>query len=265
MRIRAEICTHTGKVRPNNEDNFFLNGLTLPAPGEKRGFYRCRPSVEPVQLFAVADGMGGQAAGEKASALAVRYMGALHAAVEGGEEAREAIAHCTAEANEAVVALQRDAGSTLVMLLLAGGAARVAWLGDSRAYLMREGQLYRLSEDHTEAQRMRNLGIEPIGGRSANVLTRHLGMDIPGLVVEPSFAKDIELKKRDVFLLCSDGLTGLVEEERIACILDESERPARALVEAALAAGGADNVTALVVDVVRLKPLFAQLRAKFGG
>ena len=137
-----------------------------------------------------------------------------------------------------------------------GDVASVAWLGDSRAYLLREGKLHLLTEDHTEEQRMLKMGLQVSGSRARNSLTRYLGMDMPGLVVTPSYAEEIELKKQDVFLLCSDGLTNLVDAAKIEKILDEAEAPERELADAALAAGGTDNVTALVADVTRLsKPI----------
>jgi protein phosphatase len=257
LKVCAFVCTHVGKVRTNNEDNFFMNGLSLDRSVEKKGFLRKKECADPVQLYAVCDGMGGQAAGEEASALGVDMMRRLLSDLAAGEDVRAATDRCTALANDAVAALHKDAGSTLTLLCIKGDGATVAWLGDSRAYLLRDGKLLRLTQDHTEEQRMLKMGIQSAPGRAKNALTRYLGMDMPGLVVTPSYADEITVKKRDVFLLCSDGLSNLVEEERIAEILDSSEWPARELVDEALAAGGTDNVTALVVDIEKLiKPLF---------
>lgn len=254
--ISAGVCTHVGKVRNNNEDNFFLNGSSYDRRNGKKGFVRCRDSAEDVQLYAVFDGMGGQAAGEEASALGAQLMRRLLEDLRGGEDIRTAMDRYTALANDAVLALKNDAGSTLVMLCIREGVASVAWLGDSRAYLLREGKLHLLTEDHTEEQRMLKMGLQVSGSRARNSLTRYLGMDMPGLVVTPSYAEEIELKKQDVFLLCSDGLTNLVDAAKIEKILDEAEAPERELADAALAAGGTDNVTALVADVTRLsKPI----------
>jgi len=257
LKVCAFVCTHVGKVRTNNEDNFFMNGLSLDRSVEKKGFLRKKECADPVQLYAVCDGMGGQAAGEEASALGVDVMRRLLSDLAAGGDVRAATDRCTALANDAVAALHKDAGSTLALLCIKGDGATVAWLGDSRAYLLRDGKLLRLTQDHTEEQRMLKMGIQSAPGRAKNALTRYLGMDMPGLVVTPSYADEITVKKRDVFLLCSDGLSNLVEEERIAEILDSSEWPARELVDEALAAGGTDNVTALVVDIEKLiKPLF---------
>jgi protein phosphatase len=254
--ISAGVCTHVGRVRNNNEDNFFLNGSIYERRSEKKGFVRCQDSADDVQLYAVCDGMGGQAAGEEASALGVSLMRKLLEDLRTGEDIHTAMDRYVALANGAVTALRNDAGSTLVVLCVRENIATVAWLGDSRAYLLREGKLLLLTEDHTEEQRMLKMGLRIPGNRARNSLTRYLGMDMPGLVVTPSYVQDIELKKHDVFLLCSDGLTNLVDEAKIKTILDEAEIPERDLAEEALAAGGIDNVTALVLDVTKLsKPL----------
>ncbi len=258
LKVASFVCTHVGKVRTNNEDNFFMHGLSLDRSVEKKGFLRRRECADDVQLYAVCDGMGGQAAGEEASAIGVDMMRRLLSDLTAGENVRAATDRYTAMANDAVAALHKDAGSTLVLLCIKGDSATVAWLGDSRAYLLRDGKLLRLTQDHTEEQRMIRMGIRPAPGSAKNALTRYLGMDMPGLVVTPSYADEITVKKHDVFLLCSDGLSNLVEEERVAEILDAGEWPARELVDAALVAGGTDNVTALVVDIQKMsKPLFS--------
>lgn len=246
------VCTHVGKVRQNNEDNFFLNGLSYDSTSGKKGFVRRRESAAPVQLYAVFDGMGGQEAGEEASALGASLMNKLLLDLNEGEDVRSAVDRYTALVNDAVVSLARQAGSTMVLLCIKEGVASVAWLGDSRAYLLRNGALYRLTENHTQARHMAKLGFQSSDPHARNLLTRHLGMDAPGLVVTPAYASDLALKKHDVFLLCSDGLTNHVEEEKIAEILDSAQFPERELANAALGAGGADNVTALVVDVTKL-------------
>lgn len=260
QKVVSFLCTHAGNVRKNNEDDFFMNGLTLDgAAGQtgKEGILKKRECTDAVQLYAVCDGMGGQAAGEEASALGVRLMERLLADVSAGGDVRAATDRYTAAANDAVVALHKNAGSTLVMLCIRKNTATVAWLGDSRAFLLRGGELHRLTQDHTEEQRMLRLGLQPAGSRARNSLTRYLGMDAPGLVVTPSYAQEIDLQKNDAFLLCSDGLTNPVEEEKIAEILRSDEQPARGLVENALKAGGTDNVTALVVRIAKqIKPFF---------
>lgn len=255
--ITAFVCTHVGKVRRNNEDNFFMNGLCFDPAVEKKGFLRRREYEEPVQLYAVCDGMGGQDAGEEASKRAVALMGSLITDLRSGEETRAAVNRYAALANDAVAALKTDSGTTLVLLCIRGDTATIAWLGDSRAYLLRDGKLLRLTIDHTEEQRLIQLGLPATGGRARSELTRYLGMDVPGLVVTPSYSKDVFLRRRDAFLLCSDGLTNMIGEQRIAEILDASDYPARDLVDAALLAGGHDNATALVVDVERLAKPFS--------
>lgn len=257
MLISAFVCTHVGKVRKNNEDNFFLQGLTLDRGIMNKGLARSRESAEAVQLYAVCDGMGGQAAGEEASLIGVSLLRPLLAQLCDGGAVRACVNRYADDANKAVVALPTDSGSTLVMLIINNGFATVAWLGDSRAYMLRDRRLIRLTEDHTEAERMKKLGITPKGGRASNSLTRYLGMDMQDLVITPSYTDDIRLKRKDVFLLCSDGLYNMVDEDKISDILIHSDSPARELAEAALENGGTDNITALVADVSKLsKPLF---------
>ena len=104
------------------------------------------------------------------------------------------------------------------------------------------------------------MGINPADKRASNSLTRYLGLDIPGLVARPSYADEIGLKKGDVFLLCSDGVSNMVSDDELKTILVKSLDPARKIIEAALKAGGTDNATAVVIDVERInKPLFGNI------
>lgn len=129
----------------------------------------------------------------------------------------------------------------------------VSWLGDSRVYMLRSGKLRQLTQDHTEAERLRKLGIAAADKRSHNSLTRYLGMNMEGMVLTPSYCEPIAIKRNDMFLICSDGLTSMVNDEEIAAIMRESQKPAYDLVNAALKAGGTDNVTAAVIGVESLK------------
>lgn len=263
--ITAYVCSHVGNVRTNNEDNLFVNGFCLNKNSTKKGsLYKSR-SGDYIQLYSVCDGMGGQAAGEDASEIGVNMMRLLLQRLNMLEEPeRESVQgeinRYTEDANKAVVALPTDSGSTLAMLCIYGDRAMVAWLGDSRVYLLRANELIQLTEDHTEAERMKRMGINPAGRRASNSLTRYLGLDIPGLVARPSYADEIELKKGDVFLLCSDGVSNMVTDDEFKSILIRSSDPARRIIEAALKAGGTDNATAVVIDIERIiKPFFGNI------
>lgn len=251
--IAAEVCCHVGRVRTNNEDNFFLNGFNINKSFTHKGIVRRKRSDAPAQLYAVCDGMGGQAAGEEASFIGNDMMHGLLRRLRNGIDPHIAIDDYTDEANRAVAKLDNGAGSTLAMVCIADGKAIVSWLGDSRVYMLRSGRLSRLTQDHTEAERLKRLGIAAADKRSHNSLTRYLGMNMEGMVLTPSYCEPITIKKKDMFLICSDGLTSMVNDEEIAAIMRESQKPAYDLVNAALEAGGTDNVTAAVIGIEPLK------------
>lgn len=245
------ICTHTGCGRSSNEDNFFANGLTVPKEKHRRGLRRFIMSEEATQLYAVCDGMGGQAGGALASALAVDMLRPLLSNFARWESIELAINDYTQKANQAVCALPGgQAGTTLTLAHLQRGSLTIAHLGDSRAYLMRKGKLEQLTQDHTEAARLKSLGVTPpLSGRES-ALTRYLGLTLPGLVLAPSYHGPLRLRQGDCLLLCSDGLYQALSAKKMERILKRAIRsPAYSLVRAALKAKAQDNITAMVIDV----------------
>jgi protein phosphatase len=230
-------ATHAGKVRANNEDALLV--------GEGRD----------ETLFVVADGIGGFEAGEVASRIAVDVLKEL----EPGASFEAAIS----EANRRILVAGRGderlsgMGTTVVAVRFGGTrdepTAQVAHVGDSRAYLLRGGSLRPVTEDHSlvaELVRSGDLTRDQAAEHpQKNLITRALGADEE---VEVDTAV-LPVEAGDRFLLCSDGLSDMIPETRIGEILAEApgdpEKPARSLVSAALDAGGADNVTVIVVDV----------------
>ncbi len=208
-------------------------------------------------LFAVADGMGGHQGGEVASSTA---MEALRAAVAAGAPIRDAISR----ANEAVIERAagddrlRGMGTTMTAATLAaGGTLLIGHVGDSRAYLARDGTFTQITEDHSLVEEMVRGGeltaeqaeVHP----QRNIVTRALGIE-PAVAVE---LYPIELRNGDRVLLCSDGLTSMIRPDAIAAILRQETDPqaaAEKLVDAANAAGGQDNITVVVLDVVEGDP-----------
>lgn len=258
QHIRAAVRSDKGCKRGNNEDNFYLNGAYMPLAEMDQGASLSCEIYGRFQIFAVCDGMGGEAAGELASSAAVGKLKELQNAMEKGTAIQAAIDAIVQEANEAVCVLGKGAGSTLALLCLHEGYATCAWLGDSRIYLYRGGTLYRLTEDHTQSQRLVNLGVLDAeaakGHETQNVLTRYLGMEMEGFSLRPAYGKRLLLQKDDVFLLCSDGLTGLLEEETILAFLEKGPlQAAEGLIEEAIARGGRDNITALIAQVLSCK------------
>jgi protein phosphatase len=201
-------------------------------------------------VWVVADGMGGHAAGEVASQVA---RDSVVAGVRKGHSLSEAIsgAHAAVVAASAEVRARRGMGSTVVAVEIErrSGAARVAWVGDSRAYLWRDGELRRLTRDHSLVQMLVQQGeISPAQAEThpdRNVLVRCLGFD------EPKVDQvRMQLEAGDVVLLCTDGLTTEVNDRGLAEIMAETDDPqacANALIRAVEARRGGDDATAVVI------------------
>src|SRR5206468_9136759 len=206
-------------------------------------------------LFVVADGMGGHRGGDVASALALETIesGAPgEITLEGLVEDIKRANHAVLERGEADRDL-RGMGTTITALLVEAARAHVAHVGDSRAYLLRDGSLQQLTEDHTLVQRMVREGKlteeEAAHHPQRSVLTRVLG-------IEEEMSLDqltLDVQEGDRVLLCTDGLTSMVGRERIQEILQREAEPQAAcdrLIDAANRAGGDDNITAIVIDFV---------------
>ena len=229
MKVSVGAATDIGQVREGNEDAYLI--------------------VEP--LYAVADGMGGHRGGEVASSLALET-------VQGMFERREgSLAEQVAEANRAVFDRSQSdrkvsgMGTTLTAAQLDGNRVHLVHVGDSRAYLLRGGELTQITEDHTLVHRMVVEG--EISEEEAethphrSILTRALGVDRNIQVDE----RDLEVAPGDRLLLCTDGLTGMISEAQIREILLETPDPQEAvneLVKGANRAGGIDNITAVILD-----------------
>jgi serine/threonine protein phosphatase PrpC len=232
MRLRAGVASDCGHVRPANEDSFLLR------PG----------------LYAVCDGMGGARAGEVASQMACAGMFALDPTSAGQKDLRRAIVG----ANKAIIARSAaedhllGMGTTITVALIKGDVFTVAHVGDSRAYLLHAGSLRQMTDDHSWVGEMVRRG-ELTPAQAAihphrSVITKALGTDGD---VDPDISETV-VAEGDRVLLCSDGLTGMVSDDVIAELLQQGTDPqgtAESLVKAALAGGGEDNVTVVVVFV----------------
>lgn len=235
LRLSGAAVTHRGLVRPDNEDSAFCGA----------------------DLVLVADGVGGGAAGEIASATTAHAVCATAMA----DRDADPVAVLTAGVRRAQLLLARGVrevpdragmATTLTAVLTNGRSCALAHIGDSRGYVHRERELVRLTRDHTWVARMLETGrIDEAAAREhpwRNVVLRSLSgeeeaeADISGL----------PLRAQDRVLLCSDGLTDLVDEDRIAVVLDahDDEDAAALLRDDALMRGGRDNVTVVVASVV---------------
>ncbi len=233
MKLAIAALTDVGRVRPANEDAFVVDAST--------------------RLLAVADGMGGHQAGEVASAAALN---ALQARLAGGQRLDEAIV----EANRVVFTRAasdvtlRGMGTTLTAAIYGEDAMlTIGHVGDSRAYLLRNGELRQLTVDHSVVAELVAAGQlsedEAEADPRRSMITRALGIDAE---VEIDLLP-VQLVTGDRLLLCSDGLTTMLRDDVIAEMMrnePEREQAAQSLVEGANGAGGADNITVLIADVV---------------
>lgn len=263
MLIDYAAITHPGKVRKNNEDAYLLSALDGEEP-ILNGPSRPLKVGEPGLLVAVADGMGGAAAGEVASreglaAVSVYLFGhwgrladgkakeedLLHALVTAVEQASDAVLRYSDDDRTA-----RGMGTTLTAAVIWRGRAYIAQIGDSRAYLYRQGRLYQITEDQTlvnDLVAQGNLTREQARTHpQRNMITQALGSPQPLQVAVYRLA----LRRGDRLLCCSDGLHGEVPDSGILEILQMEQPPRRSLdllLEAALAHGGRDNITAVLL------------------
>jgi serine/threonine protein phosphatase PrpC len=239
MRLVFAAATDVGRMRTNNEDSYL--------------------SSQPVA--AVADGMGGHSAGEVASAIAIEELTALRDRgpweneTAATDDLKQAILRANRRIREMAAGDRRlnGMGTTLVALLEDGDMVHVANVGDSRGYLLRQGELSQVTVDHSLVQELVDDGrLSPEDAErhpQRSVITRALGID-------PEVEFDLftyKLQVGDRLLLCSDGLSDVVEPAQIRKVLlrvPSAQRAARELVTVANAHGGPDNITVIVVDAV---------------
>ncbi len=250
--LRAFGLTDVGRKRKHNEDAYLVDA--------ERG------------LFVVADGMGGHAAGEVASRITVE---SIQEFIASSDEATESswpfgygnrssssgnrLTAAVERANEKVMRAVanrpelKGMGTTVVAALVEEDRATLVHVGDSRAYLFRDGELRRLTDDHSWVQEQVNAGIlsedEAKSHPLKNVVTRALG----GSAHVSVDLIEVPLRAGDRFLLCSDGLTGMVADDEILGYLVTETAPeaaVRKLVDLANERGGVDNITSIIIDVL---------------
>lgn len=265
--VRSSGLTDRGQVRPANEDHFVIVELarTLSVHQTSIPQAKAQYSSHRGHILLVADGMGGHQAGEVASALTILTIeGFLLNTLkrffhfEGPEEQnvmkefQRALTQADAKIFEEAAQHTEliGMGTTLTMAFAVDWKLYVAHAGDSRCYLFSRNQLHQLTQDHTVvADLVRRGALSPQEATHhpyRHVVTNVLGGHQPGVRVE---LHKLDLEPDDVLLLCSDGLTGMVEDDRIAAILQEELEPQKAcarLVAEANDNGGKDNITVIV-------------------
>ncbi len=246
MQIAVGARTDVGMIRSGNEDNFFAEA------DENRG------------VFVVADGMGGHAAGEVASEMAVQIVARQLLPLTSVKEPRaaETVQQALKDANRAIYDRmlaevdKQGMGTTASVLVLSDEGYLIGQIGDSRIYLLRDGALSQITKDHSYVQEQVDAGLlTPEQARYhpySNVITRCVGASED--VEADIYSGDIRVG--DVFLVASDGLTGMVDDRRLQQLLLARSGPGRivdSLIAEANGRGGLDNITAIVVQVAGLE------------
>lgn len=242
VRLLHSARTDVGMIRSGNEDNY-----AVIAKGDHG-------------LFVVADGMGGHAAGEVASEMAVQTIEReLSAVIDlgdrgAGERVSDALKLANRNIHDRTITEvdKQGMGTTASVLIVSGNRYMIGQVGDSRVYLLRDGALQQLTKDHSYVQEQVDAGfLTPEQARYhpySNVITRCVGASSD---VQPDIYQG-EVRLGDLFLVASDGLTGMVDDRRLQMLLmsrAEPDRKVHALISEANGRGGLDNITAIVVQV----------------
>lgn len=249
-QIEYAYTCHIGKIRNNNEDNFWCCGDSLEAQNQGMSHIRSgymKQSEYP--LLAVFDGMGGESCGEMAAFLAAEACGEHFKTAKDGirNDPEEFLNEICESMNQAICDYGRtnkinSMGTTAVLLAFAEDAVYSCNLGDSRIYKSDREKFYQISQDHVLGRSL--FGKAP--------LTQYLGMEEENLQLEPSISRQ-EIKIGDRFLLCSDGITDMLSDGEIADILSRDIPVAKTveiLVDRALKKGGRDNITVVLCEIM---------------
>ena len=252
--LQTASVTHKGKIRERNEDNYFVDGFFLEKEhGNDEAVRTLTSNLNELSAAAVFDGMGGESAGDLASYTAVKIFSELYAVLNKNRLPNEkTVEELLCSVSNAVFAAAKEhkyrlIGSTVSMLMFNGEEGLLVDLGDSPVYQYRERKLEKINYEHTNAVLLKEQGIQ-----RKPALTQFLGIDTEEFIIEPYIQKII-LQKGDVYLICSDGLTDMVEEKRIAEILGSDtdiKRKCEKLRDEALENGGVDNVTVILTQVM---------------
>ena len=247
LRLNGAMRSHPGAVRQLNEDSVTYVSPAVGDPPATRG-----------SLILVADGMGGHAAGEVASALAIETIRRAYYEVSG--PVPEMLASAFLAANRAILTWAeqnpecKGMGTTCTALALRDDQAWLAHVGDSRAYVLRNGVLTQLSEDQTlVAQMVREGKLSPEEAKNSpinNVILQALGASVE--IAPAIWSEPLPVTAGDIFVLCTDGLHGVVTDATIAQQIEHlpPDQACELLIEAAMAAGAPDNVSVGVFQMV---------------
>lgn len=267
FRIIAK--TDIGKVREHNEDNY----VVCPDLSKNEWFFADQKyELSEGCLMIIADGMGGLNAGEVASAITVDtiqhyFQHKQHKNISTQEDIKDAICEALELVQTNITEYvaknphTKGMGTTVVIGFIKDNVLHTAWIGDSRCYVFRDKkELYFATKDHSYVQQLVDQGKinyeQAFYHPESNIITKSIG-EISGVAVKPDFAS-FAIQKGDRILLCSDGLNGMLMDDNIASILhDDTDINicAKRLIDKANQAGGHDNITLLLCDIVNIEPV----------
>lgn len=253
MRINYSGISDIGAQRGNNEDNFFLLENIYREDVTSTGFSYSSESDDRTQLFAVCDGMGGISNGEMASFLAVKGLSDFYPYKDFDSKYSEIFN----KLNKIVLNYSLDnnlsaCGTTITLFWLHRGRARLYNIGDSEGFIFRDGRLTKLSHDDTVYQHYHDLGISIGFGR--NMLTQYLGVNPDEIKLDAHVSDEYKLKKGDILMLNSDGVTNSLGLDEIEKILTEKKSVGEKneeIIKLCNEKNCSDNVTVVLIEVER--------------
>ena len=248
-QIEYAYTSHIGRIRANNEDNFWCLGETMTADNQGTEGVRTGTAVQAqFPLMAVFDGMGGESCGEMAAFLAADACGRHYSEHkhELGSQTEQFLEELCRQMNRSVFEYSvknkiRTMGTTAAMLAIGDESAYACNLGDSRLYLSQQGKFHQISSDH----------VLKGGFFCKPPLTQYVGMDDAAVALEPHICR-MECSPGSRYLICSDGMTDMLSDGEMADILAREipvQETAEILLERALGKGGRDNITLILCEV----------------
>lgn len=255
LKISAYGASNVGKRRQNNEDNYYLDGQYVDSLNDTS----TQVSDQTEIIVSVCDGMGGEAAGEVASQIAVETVNKNYQNLLKENISDSAIEKCINEANalicDEIVKNKKRLGCTFTLFGCLNDLATISNIGDSRVYRFHQNCLEQISVDHTEAQRLVNAGVisaeDSMKIPEKHRLTQHLGIFPDEMILQP-YTVRLTAFPEDKYLLCSDGLTDMLSDNEINAIISNGtslKDTVNQLIEKALEKGGKDNVTVVLCEI----------------
>ena len=253
MRLNVHAVSHVGKVREKNEDNLFFNSRLLKKANKHFHLGKTKIKINKPIYLGVFDGMGGMSNGEKASYIAAKTTKQI--LKHNNKTTIETLEEICVKANDFICQEMKNnnkskMGATLSMLCFEEDKYYLCNVGDSPILLLRNGEISEISHEHTEKENLALFDNKSIEKKKYK-LTQHLGIFSEEMEIEPYFSKDC-LLLNDKFIICSDGLTDMVDYDDIKSCLQSKrsiKKSVKKLLKKALDNGGKDNITIIGIDV----------------